>query len=188
MLNLKVCKRLRTNAILGGWLSLGDVRNCWLALFVFVSKSRCGCTSVLYEKISKYVQYFSKYSLLPSKWSLWLWLGNTAKNLAKILEIEVSFRQKVNSLYYLGVLKQLRENVRRKRPELYRNKYSLEHHDNTSVQIGIPIKQVFVPRSVLNRTSTVQLFYISKGRKWSKRDLTWRKLKGDRTKCQQGFY
>jgi hypothetical protein len=42
--------------------------------------------------------------------------------------------QTVNSAYYCDVLRRLRENVRRLRPELWRQKNWLLHHDNmTSV-------------------------------------------------------
>jgi hypothetical protein len=38
--------------------------------------------------------------------------------------------QTVNRWYYLKVLKRLRENVRRKRPQLWRNNSWFLHHDN----------------------------------------------------------
>jgi hypothetical protein len=38
--------------------------------------------------------------------------------------------QRVNSVYYCDVLRLLRENVRRLRPELWRQKNWLLHHDN----------------------------------------------------------
>jgi hypothetical protein len=38
--------------------------------------------------------------------------------------------QTVNRWYYLEVLKRLRENVRRRRPQLWRNNSWFPHHDN----------------------------------------------------------
>jgi histone-lysine N-methyltransferase SETMAR len=39
--------------------------------------------------------------------------------------------QTINSAYYCDVLRQLRENLRRLRPKLWRQKNWLLHHDNT---------------------------------------------------------
>lgn len=53
----------------------------------------------------------------------------------------VPFGQTVNSVYYLGVLRRLRENVRRKRPELWRNQDWFVHHDNAPAHTAISIRQ-----------------------------------------------
>jgi hypothetical protein len=48
--------------------------------------------------------------------------------------------QTMNRWYYLEVLKRLRENVRRRRPQLWRNNSWFLHHDNAPVQISLLIR------------------------------------------------
>jgi transposase len=47
--------------------------------------------------------------------------------------------QAVNSWYYLEVLKRLRENVRRKIPQLWRNNSWFLHHDNVPAHASLLI-------------------------------------------------
>jgi transposase len=47
----------------------------------------------------------------------------------------------VNSGFYCDVLRRLRENVRRRRPELWREQTLLLHHDNTSSHTSFLIQQ-----------------------------------------------
>jgi hypothetical protein len=48
--------------------------------------------------------------------------------------------QTVNVWYYLEVLKRLRENVRRKRPQLWRNNSWFLHHDNAPAHASLLIR------------------------------------------------
>jgi hypothetical protein len=52
----------------------------------------------------------------------------------------------VNSDFYCAVLRHLRENVRRKRPELWRNHNWLLHHDNAPTHTSLETKE-FVTNS-----------------------------------------
>jgi len=49
--------------------------------------------------------------------------------------------QTVNQEFYLGVLKRLRERVRRTRPELWRSGEWLIHHDNAPAHTALRIRQ-----------------------------------------------
>lgn len=59
--------------------------------------------------------------------------------------------QTVNSVYYLGVMKRLRERVRRKRPDLWQNQSWVLHHDNA------PSHTALIVRQFLAKTSTTVL-------------------------------
>jgi hypothetical protein len=59
--------------------------------------------------------------------------------------------QTVNRWYYLEVLKRLRENVRRKRPQLWKNNYGFLHHDN------VPAHALLLIRDFLANTNTTVL-------------------------------
>jgi hypothetical protein len=48
--------------------------------------------------------------------------------------------QTVNRWYYLKVLKSLRENIRRERPQLLRNNSWFLHHDNAPAHASLPIR------------------------------------------------
>jgi hypothetical protein len=48
--------------------------------------------------------------------------------------------QTLNCWYYLEVLKRLRGNVRRKRPQLWRNNSWYLHHDNASAHASLAIR------------------------------------------------
>jgi histone-lysine N-methyltransferase SETMAR len=59
--------------------------------------------------------------------------------------------QTVNRWYYLEVLKRLRENVRRKKPQLWRNNSWFLHHDNAPAHVSLLI------RDFLANTNTIVL-------------------------------
>jgi hypothetical protein len=59
--------------------------------------------------------------------------------------------QTVNRWYYLKVLKGLRENVRRKRPQLWRNNSWFLHHDN------VPAHALLLIHDFLANTNTTVL-------------------------------
>ena len=48
--------------------------------------------------------------------------------------------QTVNQVYYLEVVKRLREKVRRKRPELFANNSWILHHDNTPAHTALSVR------------------------------------------------
>ena len=53
----------------------------------------------------------------------------------------VPTRQTVNQVYYLEVLKRLREKVRRKRPELFANNSRILHHDNAPAHTALSVRE-----------------------------------------------
>lgn len=56
--------------------------------------------------------------------------------------------QTVNKEYYLSVLKRLRENVRRKRPELWRNNSWFLHHDNAPAHTSHLVRDYLTKNNV----------------------------------------
>jgi len=52
--------------------------------------------------------------------------------------------QTVNQVYYLEVLKRLREKVRRKRPEIFANNLRFLHHDNAPVHTALSVREFFI--------------------------------------------
>jgi hypothetical protein len=67
----------------------------------------------------------------------------------------------VNSDFHCNVLRCLRENVQRKRPELWRNHNWLPHHDNASTvrlkrgkNDGIP---VYVPKDTISKEMAAKI-------------------------------
>ena len=53
----------------------------------------------------------------------------------------VATGQTINQVYYLEVLKRLREKVRRKRPELFANNSWILHHDNASAHTALSVRE-----------------------------------------------
>ena len=51
--------------------------------------------------------------------------------------------QTVNEVYYVEVLKRLREKVRRKRPELFANNSWILHHDNAPAHTALSVREFF---------------------------------------------
>jgi hypothetical protein len=49
--------------------------------------------------------------------------------------------QTVNEVYYLEVLKRLREKVRRKRPEIFANNSWVLHHDNAPAHTALSVRE-----------------------------------------------
>lgn len=60
--------------------------------------------------------------------------------------------QTVNKEYYLGVMRRLRESVRLKRPELWKNQSWILHHDNASAHNALIIRDFLTK----NNTNTMQ--------------------------------
>jgi transposase len=56
--------------------------------------------------------------------------------------------QIVNCWYYLEVLKRLRENARRKRPQLWRNNSWFLHHDNAPAHASLLIRNVLANMNI----------------------------------------
>jgi hypothetical protein len=55
--------------------------------------------------------------------------------------------QTVNSAYYCDILRRLRENVRRLRPELRRQMNLLLHHDNAPSHTFFFTREFFLPKT-----------------------------------------
>ena len=56
--------------------------------------------------------------------------------------------QTVNAAFYVGVLKRLRENVRRKRPDQRRNNTWLLHHDNAPANVALLTRRFFTDNNM----------------------------------------
>ena len=56
--------------------------------------------------------------------------------------------QTVNQVYYLEVLKRLREKVRRKRPELFANNSWILHHDNTPAHMALSVREFLATKQI----------------------------------------
>ena len=54
--------------------------------------------------------------------------------------------QTVNQIYYLEVLKRLREKVRRKRPEIFANNAWILHHDNAPAHTALSVREVLATK------------------------------------------
>jgi hypothetical protein len=60
--------------------------------------------------------------------------------------------QTMNRWYYLEVLKHLRENVRRKRPQLWKNNSWILHHDNAPAHTSLLIRDFSLGNKKKNST------------------------------------
>ena len=56
--------------------------------------------------------------------------------------------QTVNQVYYLEVLKRLREKVRRKRPELLANNSWILHHDNAPAHTALSVSEFLAAKQI----------------------------------------
>jgi len=56
--------------------------------------------------------------------------------------------QTVNQVYYLKVLKRLREKVRRKRPELFSGNSWILHHDNVLVHTALLVREFLATKQI----------------------------------------
>ena len=56
--------------------------------------------------------------------------------------------QTVNQVYYLEVLKKLREKVRRKRPELFANNSWILHHDNAPAHTALSVREFLATKQI----------------------------------------
>ena len=56
--------------------------------------------------------------------------------------------QTVNQVYYLEVLERLRENVRRKRPELFANNSRILHHDNAPAHTALSVRGISATKQI----------------------------------------
>ena len=56
--------------------------------------------------------------------------------------------QTVNKVYYLEVLKRLREKVRRKRPELFANNSWILHHDNAPAHTALSVREFLATKQI----------------------------------------
>ena len=54
----------------------------------------------------------------------------------------------VNQVYYLEVLKRLREKVRRKRPEIFANNSWILHHDNAPAHTALFVREFLATKQV----------------------------------------
>ena len=56
--------------------------------------------------------------------------------------------QTVNQVYYLEVLKRLREKVRRKRSELFANNSWILHHDNAPAHTALSVREFLATKQI----------------------------------------
>ena len=60
----------------------------------------------------------------------------------------VTAGQTVNQVYYLEVLKRLREKVRRKRPELFANNSWILRHENAPANTALPVREFLATKQI----------------------------------------
>ena len=60
----------------------------------------------------------------------------------------VSTGQTVNQVYYLEVLKRLREKVRWKRPEIFANNSWILHHDNAPAHMALSVREFLATKQI----------------------------------------
>ena len=60
----------------------------------------------------------------------------------------VPTEQTLNQVYYLEVLKRLREKVRRKRPDLFASNSWMLHHDNAPAHKALSVRKVLVTKQI----------------------------------------
>ena len=76
---------------------------------------------------------------------------NKVRELATVGFIHYEFvptGQTVNQVYYLEVLKRLREEVRRERPELFANNSWILHHDNAPAHTALFLREVLATKQI----------------------------------------
>ena len=56
--------------------------------------------------------------------------------------------QTVNQVYYLEVLKRLREKLRQKRPELFANNSWILHHDNAPAHTALYVREFLATKRI----------------------------------------
>ena len=77
------------------------------------------------------------------------WYENKVRELiTRVLAVAALDKNWTNSQDSLAVLKRLRENVRRKRPELFANNSWILHHDNAPVQTALSVREFLTTKQV----------------------------------------
>ena len=79
------------------------------------------------------------------------WMDNKVRELyiRGIVHYEfVPTGQTVNQVYYLEVLKRLREKVRRKRPELFASNSWILHHDNAPAHTALSVREFLATKQI----------------------------------------
>ena len=96
--------------------------------------------------------YLNKYYSLRVSWN-----DNRVRELANLCFFDfrgivhyefVPTGQTVNKVYYLEVLKKLREKVRRKRPEIFANNSWILHHDNAPAHTALSAREFLATKQI----------------------------------------
>ena len=77
--------------------------------------------------------------------------NNKVRELAPVFIVHYEFvptGQTVNQVYYLEVLKRLREKDRRKRPELFANNLWILHHDNALAHTALSARKFLATKQI----------------------------------------
>ena len=70
---------------------------------------------------------------------------NVSKNLYQNFRVERSIR----NIYYLQVMRNLREAIRQKRPDLWKNKNRLLHHDNAPAHTSLLVRECLAKNNTI---------------------------------------
>ena len=79
------------------------------------------------------------------------WSDNKVRELATMCLLWqqlVPTGQTVNQVYYLEVLKRLREKVRQKRPKLFANNSWILHHDNAPAHTALSVREFLASEQI----------------------------------------
>ena len=79
------------------------------------------------------------------------WNDNKVRDLATVCLLWQHWTkvlQTINQVYYLEVLKMLREKVRRKRPELFANNSCILHQDNAPAHTALSVRAFLATKQI----------------------------------------
>ena len=109
------------------------------------------CTELTLLLLCQTLDTASHWRWLDCSSNWYTWCDNKVRELgiSGIVHYEfVPTGQTVNQVYYLQVLKRLREKVRRKRPELFAYNSWILHHDNAPAHTALSVKEFLATKQI----------------------------------------